>query len=533
MLKIGILLNTPDIPRWQYAIVESFAHNARLTFITIDSSMCGIRAPGGGLYRVFQKFDRSRRDIEQDALTPASVRSFMEEKTTLHISADDLAGQGPTIATIKEERLDIVFALTLPTPIEEFSQLSKYGLWFFWHDFGQTPHSDGSAVGFWEVIRRRPCMRSSLMVSRGSKLGTLVAYDTCSAVHVSSHSQTRNEHLWKICQFPSRVAKQLTTSGAEFLDNCPRPPDGQRPIVVKRHGRLSNVSIAAALISYVTLEILEKLRRRLFRDRWILLLGFSRDSIDPQRMKPVQPPADRFWADPDIIHRDGRTYVFFEDASLVTGKGHISVAELSEEGQLSSPIEVLSRPYHLSYPYVFEWEDEVYLVPESAENHAVELYRFTDFPREVEFVHHLMEDIDAYDSTIFSHNGLWWLFANVKQHPAASTWDELCIFYSDSPISRRWRAHPLNPVISDVRRARPAGHVYSDDGNLYRPSQDSSYRYGYGFNINRIVKLTTDSYSEELVKTVHPHWNRRLLATHTINRCGAFVASDAICRSRI
>jgi hypothetical protein len=533
MLKVGILLNTPEIPSWQCAIVEKFTQYARPTFITMDSSMCATRAPVGGLYRMFQEFDRSRRSVEHDALTPASARPHMQAKSTIPVSAGDLTGQTPTIATLKEKRLDIIIALVLPKSIEGFSELSKYGLWYFWHDFGQTSHTDGSTVGFWEVIKRRPYMRSSLMISRGSKRGTIVAHDTCSAVHFRSHNQTRNEHLWKISQFPFRAAKQLTSSGDDFLDNCSCVVAGQRPITVKRHGRLSNVSIAAPLFSYMMLEILDKIRRRLFRDRWVLLLGYSRDPVDPQRLTPAQPPADRFWADPDIVSRDGHTYVFFEDASLATGKGHISVAEFSDEGKLSSPIEVLRRPYHLSYPYVFEWADDVYLVPESAENRTVELYRFTDFPRKVEFVHYLIEDIDAYDATIFSHNGLWWLFANVRQHAAASTWDEMCIFFSDSPISRRWRAHQLNPVISDVRRARPAGHVYSHDGFLYRPSQDSSYRYGYGFHINRIVELTPDSYSEELVRTVYPQWDRRILAIHTINRCGDLVASDAIYRSRI
>ncbi len=37
-------------------------------------------------------------------------------------------------------------------------------------------------------------------------------------------------------------------------------------------------------------------------------------------------------------------------------KGHISVIRMDEQGVYSEPVKVLERPYHLSYPFVFEWE---------------------------------------------------------------------------------------------------------------------------------------------------------------------------------
>ena len=130
------------------------------------------------------------------------------------------------------------------------------------------------------------------------------------------------------------------------------------------------------------------------------------------------------------------------------------------------------------------------MIPESAENRTIELYRFRVFPDDLEFVHILMENVEAYDATLEEYNGLWWMFANVKPHAGASSWDELCLFYSDSPISSTWHPHPLNPVVSDVRCARPAGNLFVQDIYLYRPSQNSSHRYGYGLNINRILDLT-------------------------------------------
>jgi hypothetical protein len=96
----------------------------------------------------------------------------------------------------------------------------------------------------------------------------------------------------------------------------------------------------------------------------------------------------------------------------------------------------LKKPYHLSYPFVFQWGEDWYMLPESAANRTVELYRCIHFPDEWAFQHNLLEDVEAYDSTLVEHGGRWWLFANVRAHRAASSWDELHLFHSDSPISR-------------------------------------------------------------------------------------------------
>lgn len=531
MLNVGILLNTTEVPAWQHAVAESIATNSNPTFITIDKSICVPRPPIGKLYKVFQDFDSSRRVVGPDALELKSITPLVKDLHPLHISACDLADPRSGFDALKNKQLDVIIALVLPTCPETFSQLSKYGLWFYWHDFGQTPATDGSTAGFWEVLKRCPFMHSALLICRGSGRRRLVAYDTYSAVHCSSHNQTRNEHLWKISKFPLRAMKRLDAGGSAFLNQSPRLSDGEWPIIQEKFSRLSNRSIGRALVSYMAREVVNKFLRNRHRERWVLLLGQSRATFDPTTLEALLPPPGRFWADPDIISRSGQTCLFFEDASCESGKGHISLIQISDKGELSAPIPILRKPYHLSYPYVFEWEDEVYLVPESAENRTVELYRFTTFPTKLEYVHNLMTDIDAYDATIFPHGESWWLFANVKHHAGASTWDELCIYFSDSPISRRWHAHPLNPVISDVRRARPAGHVYSDQGRLYRPSQDSSFRYGYGLNINRIIELTKESYREELIRRIEPKWSPKILASHTFNRCRTLVASDAIYRS--
>jgi hypothetical protein len=162
----------------------------------------------------------------------------------------------------------------------------------------------------------------------------------------------------------------------------------------------------------------------------------------------------------------------------------------------------------------------------------VELYRCVQFPDKWEFQHNLMEDLRAYDSTLIEHEGTWWLFATVQERDGASSSDELCLFYADHPLSTTWHAHPMNPVISDVRSARPAGRMFVENGRIYRPSQNSSFRYGYALNINEILELNRITYREQLIETFAPNWDRSINGVHSYTRAGHLTVVDAYHRAR-
>jgi hypothetical protein len=130
---------------------------------------------------------------------------------------------------------------------------------------------------------------------------------------------------------------------------------------------------------------------------------------------------------------------------------------------------------------------------------------------------------------LFEHEGTWWMFTNVVEHKGASSWDELCLFYAESPTSSVWQAHPMNPIVSDVRYARPSGKLFIKSGRIYRPSQNSSHRYGYGLNINEVLQLTKTSYREKLVNSFKPDWDRSVRALHTYSHVDDLIFIDAIC----
>src|SRR5262249_24514065 len=241
------------------------------------------------------------------------------------------------------------------------------------------------------------------------------------------------------------------------------------------------------------------------------------------RFTHLVPPKDKFWADPFPVKVDGKYYIFLEEYLYQTDRAHISVMEVNKAGA-TDPAPVLKRDYHLSYPFVFYWKDRYYMIPETAENKTVELYTCESFPNEWKLETVLLEGVPGRDATLFELDGLWWMFVAMADTDSA---DELYLYYSATPLGP-WKPHQRNPVKSDVRNSRPAGRPFYWNGDLYRPAQDSSERYGYAMTINRVVRLTPDDFVEEEVSKVLPQWRKDLRGTHTLNICEDLTVIDCL-----
>lgn len=93
-----------------------------------------------------------------------------------------------------------------------------------------------------------------------------------------------------------------------------------------------------------------------------------------------------WYADPLLFHHEGKRYLFCEAFDMAAGRGDIAVCEWDENGLLTAPRVVLRGDCHLSFPTVFDWNGDVYMIPETGHNHTLELYRCRTFPDEWEKV---------------------------------------------------------------------------------------------------------------------------------------------------
>jgi hypothetical protein len=245
--------------------------------------------------------------------------------------------------------------------------------------------------------------------------------------------------------------------------------------------------------------------------QWFLLAGMRVQddwcNPDPAGLTPIYPPGDAFWADPFAWSAEGRRVVFCEEYSFRTRLGRIGALELSvgeggRIGPVGPMVPIVDEPRHLSYPFLFSFDGELYMVPESAASRSVDLYRCTGFPHAWSRVGTLMTGIEAADSTLFEHEGRWWLFCAARLGRTRLN-ESLLAFYADSPLSGRWTPHAGNPLIRDYSGGRPGGRIFrGPSGQPIRPAQNSVPRYGYGLTLNEILILTPERYAERRIWSV-------------------------------
>jgi hypothetical protein len=270
--------------------------------------------------------------------------------------------------------------------------------------------------------------------------------------------------------------------------------------------------------------------RSFYRDQWQLAYRVGGERLSQKGLLRLAPAHKGFWADPFVVRRDGRAVVVFEELPEEKPVGRIAVIEIDGDGKAGPPRVVLERDYHLSYPFLLEFNDELFMVPESADAEKVEAFRCVSFPDQWESHAVLLEGVRAYDPTLLEHEGRWWMFVTI-QHNGNTTDDELHLYYASEPFGQ-WVAHPANPICLDVRCARPAGALFRQNGQLFRPAQDCSVRYGYALSIQRVIRMDTKEYEEETVQRILPDWAGDAQGTHTVNQAGGITVYDCNVRRR-
>jgi hypothetical protein len=223
----------------------------------------------------------------------------------------------------------------------------------------------------------------------------------------------------------------------------------------------------------------------------------------------------RFLADPFMVYEGQAYYMFFEVYNLETKQGDLAVASSRDGRKWQYHQVVLDEPFHLSYPYVFKWGDDYYMIPESGEANAVRLYKATDFPTQWSHVATLLEGQGFLDNSLAFYNNHWWLFSSFEGNHT------LRLYYA-ADLFGPWQEHPQSPIIEgnpDI--ARPGGRVLVYEDRLYRYAQDGYPTYGNLIRAFEITEISPTAYSERLVsntpvvKASGRGWNQD--AMHTVD----------------
>lgn len=254
-------------------------------------------------------------------------------------------------------------------------------------------------------------------------------------------------------------------------------------------------------------------------------------SLEGEPFTVIRDDGRRYFADPFPFYHDGRVFVFFEELPYATRKGIISFCEILGDGSASPAEPIIDTNYHLSYPFIFEHRGSIWMIPETSENHTIELWRSVRFPGAWERHAILVDNITATDATLWDNGDRLWLFATTR-HEDASCHDTLHLWHADR-LEGQWRSHESNPLLFDSRAARPAGAMRMVGGALWRPAQDCSEVYGGALSLCTVGELHPwKPFRQTIVHRLVPEPQMRATGLHTLNEAGGIEFIDLCGTSR-
>lgn len=418
------------------------------------------------------------------------------------------------IEKIKEYSLDFILLFGFNIIRGEILKAARYGIWSFHHD--DEMKYRGIPPCFWEIYKNDNITGFSLQRLTDRLNGDVVLKKGFLKTIKTSYVSNLENVLIRSTGLPAQVCIDIQNGNDGYIN---APPSKTSAPIFRAPNNLQMILFF--------LKIVRNILRRLyysvfFYDLWNIgivdtpIHVFIASEDRPQVRWLTAMPHNKYSADPFGVYRDENLYIFFEEYDYRTSKGFISGKDL-KDWSVSSSNEVIHTSVHMSYPYLIEHNGELYCVPEASPSREVSLYKVAKFPYAWTKVCTLINNVAAVDSTIFFHNGYWWLMAT---DGALNEYDNLNIWYANDLLGP-WKPHASNPVKVDISSARPAGTLFVYNGQLYRPSQDCSDHYGKQIVLNRIIRLTPTEFEEERAAVVEPYADSQYPdGLHTISTAG-------------
>ncbi len=493
--KIAIAFNSNKIQRWQQNLISEIIELDLFNKVSLLLFEADEPVKKGLFYTLYEKPDKKlfANNRADDGKNPLSLVDIKDTGLYFDDSVEDI---------------DLLINFCGENAVKKLINRVNYGI--------ISPKQD-SPPFFREVYNNSHfCEIAFKLHTRDDIDGKVISRGYCDTMKLSLHKNLLNA----ACSTKGvllNLLKKISLNGLGSIN----PETGDTPAL--------NPKMPVFIAKLLFRAVRRFYEKKFFREQWFI--GIRKKEPDKKEFNLIKQPDSGFYADPFIFEHRGEDYIFFEEYPFSTGKGVISCLKIERDGTFSESKVVLERDYHLSYPFIFEYENKIYMMPETSANRSLEIYECIEFPGKWELKKTIFRDILIADASMFKHNGKYWLFATVSENEHSLN-DELHVFYSSSPFGE-WKAHSLNPVIVDVRTARPAGNLFIEDNQIIRPSQDCSKRYGYALNFNRVEILSENDYRETTVKKILPDFMPKSHAIHTYNCNDRFELIDLLKLTRI
>jgi hypothetical protein len=433
------------------------------------------------------------------------------------------------VAALRSHDLDVIVRFGFNILRGDVLTAARHGVWSFHH--GDNDYYRGGPAMFWELVEDNPLSGVILQVLT-EKLDD--GHVLCKTLFATERGLWRSRNVfspyWGSTHFVIRKLHELHEMGWDAVKKraVPSAPYNGKTAIYRAP---TNLQMLKWLAPKITRKVLGRPFRREKIPHWRICLRRSESPqmlLDPNakwadyKWLPSMP--GHFYADPVLVKCEGQVWLFFEDYNYGERRGRINCAPIQPDLSVGPVTPCLDLPYHLSYPLVFHDDGETFMIPESASNKTVELYRATNFPVSWKLEKTLFKGA-AVDTTPFYRDGIWYFFTTLSEPAGNAAFGAL--FYAND-LTGEWVLHRDSPIATDVRDARSAGAIEKVGERILRPVQDSSENYGRRMHVNEILELTPDIHRERRLHSIEPDWDNGLKGVHTYGFCAGIEVMDAV-----
>lgn len=505
-LRFGILVDDMSLQRWQAETIKILTDNGMRLSLIIKNEEASLKK---GLFKKIKDYPFKRmffqvwnhRFFKPECKAIVSLADYCELQKTEVINCKPQHQGISTIISnsdieiIKNQQLDFILRFGFNILSGEILNAAKYGIWSFHHDDEMVYR--GAPPGFWEFMNDNPVNGIILQKLTESLDKGVILRKVYYPTILHSYKAHLNQLYFESESLPLEVCNEIIRTGGIFeYESKSTAPVYRAP----KNGKM---------LKYWLLCPIRRLRfhlHDLFRQEdWDV--AYANVPLNDFIKNPNLYENDFVWfkrshlniyyADPFVITTQKNTYIFFESYNYKKGKGCICVALKSEK--FKKHHEVLSEPFHLSYPFVFEDNGAIYCLPEANESNRITLYRFNEDELKLEKDSVLMENIQAVDPTLYFKNGKWNLFLGLQKY------SNIKLFrYLSDELRGPYEPYYNNPIKTDCQNARMAGAFFTDGESLIRPGQESVRYYGTAVRLNEVQVLSDDYFTESQISRIEP-----------------------------
>jgi len=244
---------------------------------------------------------------------------------------------------------------------------------------------------------------------------------------------------------------------------------------------------------------------------------------DKKKFKIIMPTRKYGYADPFPFIYEGKHYIFVEITDKFTERGSIGVCCLEESNKV---VEVIKEPFHMSYPNEFEWNGNIYMIPETFEAEEIRLYMAESFPYKWRCVSVLKKGLKVVD---FSFQLIDNIIYGIAYDIGSEEWKNR-FFKLNMADKKMVELYPQQKQFFDMR---PGGNFYLNGTSQVLPLQECSRCYGEYLHFIRVKTFNDNEIDQtELfqIKASNIKTNKLIKydRIHTYNRVSNFETIDLL-----